>query len=198
LELLSTHAQGDINKLLGQFAALLILVSLGMAIPAMGVDNIPAPSRLFFTWSAEHFLIATTMLVVGLFAVLSWDSTFPDGRDVLVLAPLPVRARTLFLAKVSAVASVLGLTVLTLHIAAGLIWPLALNSQAPAQSTLALTSDPAMAPVGAAGLQSVLDRDMAQTLKSGALAPGSLLGVSIGVSEHGLRRVFSYGTAKPN
>ena len=26
----------------------------------------------------EHFLIATTMLVVGLFAVLSWESTFPD------------------------------------------------------------------------------------------------------------------------
>ena len=51
----------------------------------------------------EHFLIATTMLVVGLFAVLSWDSTFPDRRDVLVLAPLPVRARTMFLAKVAAV-----------------------------------------------------------------------------------------------
>ena len=53
-------------------------------------------------------MIATTMLVVGLFAVLSWESTFPDRRDVLVLSPLPVRARTLFLAKVAAVGSALG------------------------------------------------------------------------------------------
>jgi hypothetical protein len=36
------------------------------------------------------------MLVVGLFAVLSWESTFPDKRDVLVLGPLPVRAGTMF------------------------------------------------------------------------------------------------------
>jgi hypothetical protein len=59
------------------------------------------------------------MLVVGLFAVLSWDSTFPDRRDVLVLAPLPVRARTLFLAKVAAAATALGLTVVFLHSAVG-------------------------------------------------------------------------------
>ena len=70
------------------------------------------------------------MLVVGLFAVLSWDSTFPDRRDVLVLAPLPVRARTLFLAKVAAAATALGLTVVCLHSAAGLAGPLALGSQA--------------------------------------------------------------------
>src|SRR5438128_5965777 len=83
LELLSAHAQGDVNKLLGQFAALLVFLSVGLAIPAMGIDSIRAPqARLFFIWSTEHFLIATTMLVVGLFAVLSWDSTFPDRRDV--------------------------------------------------------------------------------------------------------------------
>ena len=38
----------------------------------------------------EHFLIATTMVVIGLFSVLNWDSIFPDHRGVLVLAPLPV------------------------------------------------------------------------------------------------------------
>ena len=63
------------------------------------------------------------MLVVGLFAVLSWDSMFPDRRDVLVLAPLPVRGRTLFLAKVAAVATALSLTVAALHSFAGLVWP---------------------------------------------------------------------------
>jgi serine-type D-Ala-D-Ala carboxypeptidase/endopeptidase len=57
--------------------------------------------------------------------------------------------------------------------------------------------DPALAPVTAADLQSVLDRDLAEVLKSGELAPGTGAGVSIAVVEHGVRRVFSYGAAKP-
>jgi D-alanyl-D-alanine-carboxypeptidase/D-alanyl-D-alanine-endopeptidase len=60
------------------------------------------------------------------------------------------------------------------------------------------TYDPALAPVAAADLQSVLDRDLAEALKSGALAPATGAGVSIAVVEHGVRRVFSYGAAKPD
>jgi hypothetical protein len=135
LEVLSAHALGDVNKLLGQFAALLTLVSVGLSAAAFGFADarMSPPARLVFSMVMEHFLIATTMLVVGLFAVLSWDSTFPDRRDVLVLAPLPVRARTMFLAKVAAAATALGLTVALLHGAAGFIWPLALS---PANSGL--------------------------------------------------------------
>jgi hypothetical protein len=76
------------------------------------------------------------MLVVGIFAVLNWDSTFLDRRDVLVLAPLPVRGRTLFAAKIAAAASALGLTVVALNSFAGFAWPMAL---APAGSGLAGT-----------------------------------------------------------
>src|SRR5258705_12473130 len=84
LELLSAHALGDSNRLLGRFAALLVFLSLGMTAPALfiGGGRTPPPPlvSLVVTWGLEHFLIATTMLVVGLFAVLSWDSTFPDRR----------------------------------------------------------------------------------------------------------------------
>jgi len=99
LEVLSAHALGDAHKLLGQFAALLLFVSNLLSMAAFGFagSHMAPPARLAFTVVMEHFLIATTMLVVGLFAVLSWDSTFPDRRDVLVLAPLPVRPRTIFL-----------------------------------------------------------------------------------------------------
>ena len=124
LELLSSHAQGDMSRLFGQFASLLIFLSLLFTAPALGMSGSRAAAMAA---SFEHFLIATTMLVVGLFAVLSWDATFPDRRDVLVLAPLPVRARTIFLAKVAGVAASLGLTVLVLHSVTGLVWPLALN-----------------------------------------------------------------------
>ncbi len=56
--------------------------------------------------------------------------------------------------------------------------------------------DPALAPVSASDLQSVLDKDLAEALKTGQLAPSTGAGVSIAVVDHGVRRVFSYGTAK--
>ena len=68
-------------------------------------------------------------------------------------APLPVRPRTLLLAKVAAVTTALLVTVLALHIAAGVAWPFALNLAAPAQTIPALTSDRPLPPVDAAGLE---------------------------------------------
>jgi len=194
LELLSADALGDSNKLLGRFAALLIFLSIGLAIPSLGVGNsrMSPPARLVYAWSAEHFLIATTMLVVGLFAVLSWDSTFPDRRDVLVLAPLPVRARTLFLAKVAAVGTAMSLTVALLHGLAGLVWPLALGTQETVHADMpALTYLPATAPVDVAGLEHLLNRDLAPVIPRD-------MGIAIGVVKRGERRIFAYGTARPD
>jgi CubicO group peptidase (beta-lactamase class C family) len=201
LEVLSAHALGDANKLLGQFAALLVFISVGLSITAFGFAGAKmAPlMSLAFTMVMEHFLIATTMLVVGLFAVLSWDSTFPNRRDVLVLAPLPVRARTMFLAKVAAVATALTLTIALLHGASGFIWPMAFAIQATPQTVPALTFDATPVPVSAGDLQSVLNRALKQQLSSGGgLAPGTGAGLAIGVSKHGVRRVFTYGTAQPD
>ena len=101
-ELLSTYATGDAHQLFTQFAAILVFFSAAISIPALDRNaELSAPLRLFFSWRFEHFLIATTMLAVGLFAILSWGSMFPDERDVLVLAPLPIRARTILFAKAS-------------------------------------------------------------------------------------------------
>ena len=105
VEFLSAHAKGDSSKLLGQFASLLIFLSVLFSIAAFGVPgkNVHPQVRLTFEWSSEHFLIATTMLVVGLFAVLNWESVLPDRRDILLVGALPVTTRTFFLAKVGAV-----------------------------------------------------------------------------------------------
>ena len=125
LELLSQAAQGDIHGLLGRFAALLLFLSLwlGGAVLMAGSLPLPPAMRLIAIWAMEHFLVATTMLVVGLFAVISWDSMFPDRRDVLELAPLPIRARTLFLAKAAAVATAFGLTIAAVNILTSLASP---------------------------------------------------------------------------
>ena len=124
LELLAP--QGDIAKLLGQFGAVLVFLSFALSPRAMFVSASSLPAQMLRTilWERENTLIATTMLAVGIFAVLSWDSAFLDRRDVMVLAPLPVRARTLFFAKIAALATALSLTILALNALTGLAWPI--------------------------------------------------------------------------
>ena len=204
LELLSAHAEGDSRALLGQFASLLLFCSLILAAYAglwtahVRDERLPMLGRVIGAWGIEHFLIATTMLVVGLFAVLSWESTFPDRRDVLVLGPLPVCARTMFLAKVAAVATALGLTLAMLHVLAGCAWPLAL-AQFDAAPAPALVFDPPIPPVRAADFPSVMNRDIAPMLRRLDLAAeDGGAGIVIGVSEHGVRRVMTYGAARPD
>ncbi len=198
VELLSAHAGGDASTLLGQFMSLLIFLSLLFSVPALyfsGKLAVPGQEFLIGVWSLQHFLIATTMLLVGLFAVLTWNSTFPDKRDLMILAPLPVRTRTLFLAKIAAVGTTLGLLLITLHAMAGLVWPFAFNRHVPAQTLLEFWSDPAIPPVQAPEMQSVMHRDLEPLQRSGVFVHE---GLAIGVVKHGVRRVFAYGTARPD
>jgi CubicO group peptidase (beta-lactamase class C family) len=55
-----------------------------------------------------------------------------------------------------------------------------------------------MPSVAVADLKPVLDADLALALKSGPLAPEKHGGVTIGVVQHGDRRIYSYGTAQPD
>src|SRR5579872_1392728 len=204
LELLSAHAQGDSRTLLGQFASLLVFCSLILAVTAglwaahFRNEQVPAAIQLVSAWNMEHFLIATSMLAVGLFAVLSWESTFPDRRDVMLLGPLPVHARTLFLAKIAAVGTALGLTLAALHVFAGIAWPLAL-ARFDSGPVPALVFDPPLPPVSAAEMPAVMNRDIAPMLQHLDLAAADGgAGIVIGVSERGVRRVMTYGAAKPD
>jgi CubicO group peptidase (beta-lactamase class C family) len=55
---------------------------------------------------------------------------------------------------------------------------------------------PAIDPVPAADMESVLRRDLEKTSNSGLLAPGRPTGIAIAVVRYGERRVFSLGAAK--
>src|SRR5215469_6432719 len=112
LEVLAAQAYGDMSRLLGRFAGTLLWASAMLMLGGALTKGKPQPDAM---WPTEHSLIALTMLIVGIFAILSWDSALPNRRDVLVLAPLPIRVRTLFAAKVAALASALSLTVVSLH-----------------------------------------------------------------------------------
>src|SRR5687767_15015972 len=114
-ELLSSHATGDASQLLLQLLTLLLCASVLLSLPALADPGAHPQARLLFAWSVAHFLIATTMLTVGVFAVLGWGALFPDQRDVLVLAPLPVRAQTILWAKLGAMGTAFGAIVIALH-----------------------------------------------------------------------------------
>jgi hypothetical protein len=51
------------------------------------------------SWVEKCYVTTFFMLLIGIIAVCEWDFIFPDERDYANLMPLPVRIRTLFLAK---------------------------------------------------------------------------------------------------
>ena len=126
LELLS--ADGDPTKLIGQFATIFVTISLFFTLPAllmlMGTGSFPGAEG----WTPEHFFIETAMTCAGLIAVLNWEAAFPDKRDLLVLAPLPVRKSTLFLAKMAALFAAPALAVAALNSFSGVAWPFLFRS----------------------------------------------------------------------
>ena len=143
LEVLSPQALGDANRMLGRFASLLIFagVGYGIAILLTADPHTPRDIMLVREWPMEHAWMATTMLAVGLFAVLSWDATFPDRRDVMILSPLPVSVRTIFLAKIAAPASALFFVIVALNTLASLAWALVLTPHSTSPLDLILTPE---------------------------------------------------------
>jgi len=127
IDLESLSIQADIPRFLGQFASVLVFISLvgslGLLMSNSSLRSTPE-GYLSFVWRGEQALISGTMLVVGLVAVVSWDATFPDRRDVMVLCPLPVSPRMILVAKLAASAALISLAILTLNFATGFAWPL--------------------------------------------------------------------------
>jgi serine-type D-Ala-D-Ala carboxypeptidase/endopeptidase len=80
----------------------------------------------------------------------------------------------------------------------GVPLPLNLSRQSKRWSPPPIAHSDAMAPVDVATMQSVLGADLEQALTRGALAPGTSAGLTIGIVHHGERRVFAFGTAKPD
>jgi hypothetical protein len=123
LEALSIEA--DIPRFLGQFAGILIFISLMRAIGALFFP--PAPDR---AWAVQQGQIENMLLVIGLSTVITWDATFPDRRDLAVLGPLPIKPRTILLAKLSATGGLLGIAILSLNFASSCSWALVFGVQA--------------------------------------------------------------------
>jgi hypothetical protein len=86
LELLSPS--GEIRNLLIQLAALLAAFNFVVAVlyvPRYATSILPPEQLLVAAWGDQEFLIATTIVIAGMVAVLAWNAPFPDRRDSFVL-----------------------------------------------------------------------------------------------------------------
>ena len=61
------------------------------------------------TWFDKMFFITWSMGAMGIITVLEWDALFPDRRDYAILTPLPLRMRTVFAAKLTALVGFLAI-----------------------------------------------------------------------------------------
>ncbi len=109
----------EVQNLLVQCAATLAAVSFVLVVML-----VLRPRRANIAlWGDQEFLICTTIAIVGLFAVLAWNALLPDRRDCLILGPLPVSVRTMFLAKTAAISTALGGCVLAINLFTGFAYP---------------------------------------------------------------------------
>lgn len=80
----------------------------------------------------------------------------------------------------------------------GVPLPLNLVRQSQPWAPPPVTHSAAVPPVDVENMESVLSSDLEPAFNSGALAAGTSAGLTIGIVRKGVRRVFAYGTAKPD
>jgi hypothetical protein len=81
----------------------------------------------------EYFFIVLSMAVTGMIAVWRWDAVFPDRRDYMNLAHLPVSSQTIFFANLVAVLALAGLVAVDVNGASCVLFPMVVSA---AQGTL--------------------------------------------------------------
>ena len=126
LEIVS--ARGDVRDLIVRFVSVLAAFSFVLTYVMGGryfSTTLPRSGLLFAIWNDEEFLLSASIAVAGLLAVLAWNAVFPDRRDCLHLGR-PARLDTHhLLAKLSAMATALGVSLIAINVFTGLVFPLA-------------------------------------------------------------------------
>jgi hypothetical protein len=80
--------------------------------------------------SDEYFFIVYSMAITGLVTLLRWDHLLPGRRDYMNLAPLPLKLRSIFLANVTALASVALIFAIDVNVISSFVFPMFVTYQA--------------------------------------------------------------------
>ncbi len=127
LELVTAGA--DAHGLIVRFGSLLAALSFVLAymmVPRYATSGWPHGRLVIFARSDEEFLISATITVAGLCAVTAWNTVFPDRRDSLILGLIPVLTRTMILARIAAIGTVLGAAITVVNCFTGVAFPFVL------------------------------------------------------------------------
>ncbi len=194
LELLSADAKGDMSKLFGQFAALLIFISIGAHLAgghgwgSRPAAACPADRRV------ERRAFRDCHDDAGGGALrhpqLGFDVSGPARRNGAGAAADSC-ADHFFRQDCRGGDGIERDGGRHCTCSRDSLFPLSLNHRHEAVTAPPIGYDAAMAPLDVAGLGPVLKHDLAPVLGAGG-------GVTVGVWKHGERRVFAYGTAKPD
>ncbi len=107
------------EKVIGGMAFLAIL---GVQIANAILFKYPFLEEEGPSWVDKCYFFWIFMLLLGFITVVEWDVIFPDRRDYLNLMPLPVRLRTLFLAKSASFFLFIGLYSVAAHALASFVF----------------------------------------------------------------------------
>jgi uncharacterized protein YjeT (DUF2065 family) len=88
------------------FIAVPALMFAFWLLPAYGSFP-PRPLRLIE--ADRYFFVLYSFIVMGAITTFEWEMLFPDRADFLILLPMPLHSRELFLAKARALLTLLGL-----------------------------------------------------------------------------------------
>ena len=71
----------------------------------------------------KYIFLAIAFVVCGIATVMKWNNLFPDRRDYMILAPLPIRPSTVFLAKLLGLVAFVSLFAVAVNIVGCLLFP---------------------------------------------------------------------------
>src|SRR5258708_16543232 len=104
-------------------------------LPSAGRRVVPL-ERLWMLAADRYFFVCYSMIVMGFVMVFKWDALFPDRRDVLILAPLPIPRWQFLTAKMTALLLFAGLFLLDTNIFGMLLVPALSNAHNATLATI--------------------------------------------------------------
>lgn len=112
----------------GAFAAILLFQKYSsLSHFFRGIKNFDAYAA---SLPDTYFFIVFSCVITGAITILKWDSIFPDRRDYLNLAPLPLSIRNIFLANLIAVLVIAVLFAVDVNAVSSIVFPFVVNFEA--------------------------------------------------------------------
>ncbi len=187
------------NELIAQGSEALLTVVHILALLAMppviySLYQLPTYSYIYWfsQWKYEQVslmdhcrFIILSMAIIGFVAVLEWDALFLDARDFAILIPLPLKASTVFRAKITALLLFLSLFIGDVGGIPTLLYPVVESTGIPAAHVSLLRLCRMIfahgIAIGAASAFTFLFIVALQGLLINALSPRAFKKISLGV-----------------